>query len=65
MPGVRRVKGTINRKGKKILFFLKAVLEIIIASTIANIENKKRSIIRKSNCLSISKNFDAMNVNTL
>jgi hypothetical protein len=65
MPGVRRVKGTINRKGKKILFFLKAVLEIIIASTIANIENKKRSIIRKSNCLSISINFDAMNVNTL
>jgi hypothetical protein len=65
MPGVRRVKGTINRKGNKILFFLKAVLAIIIASTIANTENKKRSIIRKSNCLSISINFDAMNVNTL
>jgi hypothetical protein len=64
-PGVRRVKGTINKNGRKILLVLKAVPAILIASAIANMETMNRVIINNSNCLSIFINFEAMNVNTL
>ena len=64
-PGVRRVIGTINRKGRKILLVLKAVPAIFIASAIASMETTNRVIINNSNCLSIFINLDAMNVKTL
>ena len=65
MPGVTKVRGTINKKGRKTLLVLNAAPAILIANTIDNIETINRVIINKSNCLSISINFDAMNVNTL